>query len=104
MTAQLSLFDPPAQPEHDCIRNGPCKTCGATRPDGFTRPLFLEPVSFECSGCNGATVAEILEAGKAGDRHGSRPHGTVTIQRTRNVLPAGHQGGKRAGHDRAGRL
>jgi hypothetical protein len=65
MTArQLSLFD--AKPERDCVRDGPCKTCGATRPPGYPRHMFLEPVSLECFTCNHATVAEIL-------RDGSRP-------------------------------
>lgn len=65
---QLDLFAGPDKPEHDCVRNGPCRTCGATRPDGYPRALFLEPVSFECHECNHATVAEILRAGQAGDR------------------------------------
>jgi hypothetical protein len=62
---QPSLFD--AGPAHDCVRNGPCKTCGATRPVDYPRYMFLEPVSLECHDCNRATLAEIFRAGLAGD-------------------------------------
>lgn len=65
---QLSLFEPEPGPRHDCLRDGPCKTCGATRPADFNGPLFLEPVSQECAGCNHATLTEIFRAGQAGDR------------------------------------
>jgi hypothetical protein len=52
MSVQLDLFAAAAHPG--------CVTCGAERPDGYARPLFFEPVSRECPGCNRATIAEIM--------------------------------------------
>jgi len=68
ISTHLDLFAAPDKPEHDCVTNGPCRTCGAVRPDGYPRAMFLEPVSLECSGCNHATLAEMFRAGQAGDR------------------------------------
>jgi len=62
-----TLFDIPTEEPPDRIRNGPCKTCGAMRPDGCVRAVFLEPVSLECLDCNHATLAEIF-ATRAVDR------------------------------------
>jgi hypothetical protein len=63
----MSLFDDEPT-EHDCMRDGPCKTCGATRPAGYAREMFVEPVSGECADCNRATLSEIFRAGQAADR------------------------------------
>lgn len=60
MTDQPTLFDLPAPKRHDCVTDGPCQTCGATRPDDFARHMFLEPVSMECHECNGKTLHEML--------------------------------------------
>lgn len=68
MTAVPTLFDLPEPKRHDRAHDGPCATCGATRPDGYNRPLWLEPVSLECLECNHATLTEITEAEQAGDR------------------------------------
>lgn len=57
----LALFDLPTPPRHDCVHDGPCKTCGATRPADYRRHMFLEPVSGECLDCNHRTLAEILQ-------------------------------------------
>lgn len=65
---QDALFELPGKPEHACWRDGPCRTCGATRPDGYPRAMFLEPVSGECHECNHATLDEIMRAVRAGDR------------------------------------
>lgn len=68
MTAQPTLFDLPAPPRRDCVRNGPCKTCGATRPADFGQHMFLEPVSHECHACNYSTLDAILDAARRRDR------------------------------------
>jgi hypothetical protein len=70
-TTDLTLFDLPAAPDKPkpgSWTSGPCRTCGATRPDDYPRAMFLEPVSGECFDCNHATIAEMFRAGRAGDQ------------------------------------
>lgn len=65
---QPPLFDLPENPDHDPVRNGPCRTCGATRPATFDGPMFTEPVSLECSACNRKTIDLLMDAVRRGDR------------------------------------
>lgn len=64
MSDQPALFD--LSPRCTCSET--CKTCGAQRPDDFTRYLFLEPVSGECPDCNHKTVMGILDAHRRRDK------------------------------------
>ncbi len=63
-----ALFDLPTVEPPDRLHDGPCKTCGSTRPAGYTQPLWLEPVSLECLDCNRATLDELHDAWRRGDR------------------------------------
>jgi hypothetical protein len=85
---QPSLFDQPAS-RPDPVRDGPCATCTATRPAGYARNLFLEPVSLECGDCNGRTLREIMHPRSRAERAAAieRHHRGMNARKRKRVTP-----------------